>query len=916
MTSKFPFTREDAVKHIEKIYDRSWGATCSLPAEPVAIFYGETMSNSNVILAIGRGGDGKEALLNQPYYLIDFSKLSEDVANIKQHADEVDEIVAVALADIENLKERMQAAETEVINIWAKIGNKTDGNGLDTVYGYINDNVMKIMGGTEPLKGLSNIIEIGTAVSNNRTRIGEIYNDLDFLNSNLNTAVNALTSRDNDLQSQITTLNETLNEEISDRLEYDKIEADVRAAAIQAEADLRAEADKIESDIRAREDLRLTQEIAAEITARESAVHNAVVESKGYADEKDKEVLNQAKAYADQSETDAFQTAKDYIDGREDIITKEYQAYADKSKTDAIESAKAYTAEREREIVAGYKSYTDTKVNDSHKKLTLVSDDKSVIIGAQTENGTNVKVNIDGNTIVQDESTGQLRVSSSALVQYVGDGAIEISDAINGTSKKVSLKINENDSVLVNETTGLFANLSLKWVKNDGEGQKDEIQLIGKEGRVISSIDVAEFLKDGMLESVTLNSDDVENPKLIFVFNSISGKDTIEVPVKDLIHIEVYKAGDGLELVDSTFKVKLDPTSESMFLTNSLDGLKLSGVKNYVDETKNRVDVIEPKVLALESNLASEIQTRFASDTVLQEQIEGVKTTVDGVKSELETAIGLNTEKIDVLNSGLGVDGSVKETIFKSVIGDIITTISPEDAKSQSLLRKISVEGYPYFYVSNDAHDIRFDERSLYDVVDELVIINSETNKPIVEIFGRVESLETAVTAHDVVIKDYEERIEALEEKNIAYEKEILVLNTTISGLTNEILGLNGVITGMTSELSELKNGLKALQDKINSGDLDVNYDEVLNVVKTNIITPEVFKAAEGDLKVEVDTENCTVTYGFDDNAGFVADSYTEDDLKLGGSYSLTNNIVSKDVIQIENGVTTNVNLNGKKISA
>ena len=64
MPSKFPFTREDAVKHIEKIYDRSLGAKCSLPAEPVAIFYGETMSNSNVILAIGRGGDGKEALLN------------------------------------------------------------------------------------------------------------------------------------------------------------------------------------------------------------------------------------------------------------------------------------------------------------------------------------------------------------------------------------------------------------------------------------------------------------------------------------------------------------------------------------------------------------------------------------------------------------------------------------------------------------------------------------------------------------------------------------------------------------------------------------------------------------------------------------------------------------------------------------
>lgn len=76
---------------------------------------------------------------------------------------------------------------------------------------------------------------------------------------------------------------------------------------------------------------------------------------------------------------------------------------------------------------------------------------------------TNIEVNIDNSTIIQDPITKQLKVASAALVQYVGDidqenkYAINISGPDANNEKVVSLDINANSNVIEKTTTGVLA---------------------------------------------------------------------------------------------------------------------------------------------------------------------------------------------------------------------------------------------------------------------------------------------------------------------------------------------------------------------------------------------------------------------------------------------------------------------------
>lgn len=276
------------------------------------------------------------------------------------------------------------------------------------------------------------------------------------------------------------------------------------------------------------------------------------------------------------------------------------------------------------------------------KNNKISSNKKTIIVTNNNEHGTNIDVNVDNNTIVINEN-GVLSVASEKLIQYVGENAIQISDTI-GETKKVTLKINENDNIITNDTNGLLTSLELKWVHSDSFGAKDEIQLIGKNNKVISRIDVAEFIKDGILDNVTLNIDNPNNPYLSFEFNSASGKNKIDVPVKDLV--DIYVAGNGLILDKNIFSVKIDNTSEE-FLTLTNDGIKLSGIhyeiNNLKDISKNYID---KKVNSLENK----ISTLKETDNELKSHITEInEKIIPGVSNELNALINSLGESISAI---------------------------------------------------------------------------------------------------------------------------------------------------------------------------------------------------------------------------------------------------------------------------
>lgn len=140
-----------------------------------------------------------------------------------------------------------------------------------------------------------------------------------------------------------------------------------------------------------------------------------------------------------------------------------------------------------------------------------------------------------------------IEVVSSALIQYVGSGAIAVSAADEG-EKAISLTLNGADKVLTQSADGLMANINLTWSNTDG------LKLIGKDSTEIATIPAADFVKDGMLQNVELKVASAEEPVgsattgtfLVFTFNTDAGSNVINVEVTSLI--DVYTAGNGIDI--------------------------------------------------------------------------------------------------------------------------------------------------------------------------------------------------------------------------------------------------------------------------------------------------------------------------------------------------------------------------------
>ena len=100
--------------------------------------------------------------------------------------------------------------------------------------------------------------------------------------------------------------------------------------------------------------------------------------------------------------------------------------------------------------------------------------------------------------------------------------------------------------------------------------------------------------KDQFLKEASYDAD---NKELVFVFVTETGETTTKIDVSNLV--DTYTAGNGLELANNTFSVKLDASGEK-FLTLSEAGLKLSGIEKAIADAivaeKERAEGIEAKL--------------------------------------------------------------------------------------------------------------------------------------------------------------------------------------------------------------------------------------------------------------------------------------------------------------------------------
>ena len=612
--------------------------------------------------------------------------------------------------------------------------------------------------------------------------------------------------------------------------------------AINTEIENRQNADtqlldtiNIEAENRQKSDFELTNSLVNEIE-RATGAENEIRQS-----------VNDLSEKVDNAKVDSTKELNSEIGRVEAIISVETLRAIDaeneiREHVDVVE-----TNLRDKDIELDTKIANNTALINANK---VTSSGKTIVISDATENGTNIEVNIDEKTIIADEN-GVLSVVSDALVQYEGENAIKVSDVNRGV-KNISLAINPNDKILTNDVQGLLATLALKWVHGDSTGQKDEIQLIGKDNIVISRIDIADFIKDGILDNVSLNTDDTKAPYLSFTFNSSSGKEVINVPVKDLV--DIYYAGDGLVLTENTFSVKIDKTSE-MFLSITSEGIKLYGIENAIDNAKN------------------EVITLINTET-----------------TELQNSINQLDNELTKLNGDITVDGSVKDIIFDAALGAIVNTITVESASEQSLMKKFSLSGVPYVYVSNNTSDMKHNGDALNNVIDTLHTDINNVNNITEEIKTDVDALEDRVDNHDNELSNINATVKNHESEINAVKEDIIVIKSDVSGIKEDIQALEDSIqTTIVNYLAPIQAALDNLQAELattkvelattqaelatTKADLDETKTKLeaaqaeINTLNTTAITDITGVANE----ISVTVNNNTAVVGFAEDAYFVA---------------------------------------------
>ena len=105
---------------------------------------------------------------------------------------------------------------------------------------------------------------------------------------------------------------------------------------------------------------------------------------------------------------------------------------------------------------------------------------------------------------------------------------------------------------------------------------------------VKGTVDTTDFVKDGMIDEVK-----IENGKLVIVFNTDAGKETIEIPLSDIFNPD-----------------------------------------NYYDK-----DAIDDIVSGINASISEEAATRGENDAALEESIENEKTRAEGVETALQASI-------------------------------------------------------------------------------------------------------------------------------------------------------------------------------------------------------------------------------------------------------------------------------------
>ena len=339
---------------------------------------------------------------------------------------------------------------------------------------------------------------------------------------------------------------------------------------------------------------------------------------------------------------------------------------------------------------------------------------------------------------------------------------------------------------------------------------KEAYDLVNKNGVRIENSERILIYKDSALVNVYLGTTgdelvDYDHPDIVpgsgdtaicFVYQMSNGQyRLIKVDVEEFLQETEFE--DGLSVEHGVVKVKVDELSDE-YLTVSANGVRLSGVKSAITTENQRAVAVETQ---LTTNLNNEIVRAQSADTALQTALNAeasarqiaeqtLENSISAEQTARENADSILTNAVNTLNGPYNQTGSVKKTVIDSVIGTFVTSITPEQAKDQSLARII--EGTGRFYVSNNSIDIKYGNTNVSAALDSadtrLTALESSSSSA----DTRIAELEAALAAANQRITDLENNLETTMRDFMlgfikGYDNQISVVRCDSSGNPTQI---------------------------------------------------------------------------------------------------------------------------------
>lgn len=468
----------------------------------------------------------------------------------------------------------------------------------------------------------------------------------------------------------------------------------------------------------------------------------------------------------------------------------------------------------------------------------------------------------------------------------------ELADAIKDfVTTDTTYSVKEGDKVLKLEGTEFSTVVSLNYVPaveaNEETGVQAspaKIQLLGIGDVVIDEIDATPFIKDGMLHDVDY---DAATKKITFYWNTDAGLKSDTIEIGDLV--DTYTAGNGLNLANNEFSVKIDTASEN-FLTVGEAGLKLAGVADAIAAAEGRAaETAQGKANAAKDAAIADAATKYApkSTVYTKEEIDDIIEGVQGGASESASSVNTKLEnykklvnaevwgdeagagdaqgnsRIDLLEAAVdtleavGAQANVLELVKgaddnKLVISGIVNkTITIDDSALRTDIADAKQAGTNAQATANanaqaiTNHDNRINtletaKTSQGEAITALQNADITLGGRITDLEAIVNNETSGVAANAAKAAQNASDIVALKATDKIYGEDIAALKETTAGHTTSLQGINAALENIyrktevynTTEIDNKVNTINAaLNKKLESTDL-ADYIKVADVAK------------------------------------------------------------------------------------